>query len=164
MVGIDLTNFWTVHEAIVRQRVAEMDITEYHEEDQVQEHVERPPEQGVGEDKRMESMFEDAEEAPFSNGGSSGRVIQIKMQQENSENHENVAASLDSSMLDSSQLLDASMVARGGRGETWVREDVDVLVDEVFAAYNVVEGNLSATLTTNMKADKWEEIGVKISR
>ncbi len=164
MVGIDLTNFWTVHEAIIRQCMVEMDITEYHEEDQVQEHVERPPEQGVREDMRMESMFEDVEEAPIGNGGGGSRVIQIEMQQENSENHENVAASLDSSMLDSSQLLDASMLARGGRGETWVQEDVDLLVDEVFVAYNVVKGNLSVTLTTNMKADKWEEIGVKILR
>ncbi len=134
-----------------------MDVSEYHQEEQVQQYVERPPEQGVGEDKRMESIFEYADEAPI--------VIPIKMQQENAESHGNVGASLDSSMmLDSSQLLDASMVGRGGRGETWAREDVNMLVDEVFAAYNVVKGNLSATLTTNMKAEKWEEIGVKISR
>ncbi len=139
-----------------------MDVMEYQQEEQVQEYVERPLEQGVGEDKRMESMFEDADEAPIGNGG--GGMNPIEMQQENTENHENVGASLDSSMLDSSQLLDASMLARGGCGEMWARENVDMLVDEVFAAYHIVEGNLSATLTTNMKADKCEEIGVKISR
>ena len=166
MAGINLTNFWTVHSAISRNhdsQQAEMDITEYQQE-QVQEHVERPPERRVGEDKRMESMFEDADEAPTGNVGGVNPIEENIMQQENHENHKNVNASHDSSMLDLSQVLDASMLARGGHGETWAREDVDMLMDEVFAAYHIVKGNLSATLTANMKADKWEATGVKISR